>query len=81
VTSKGARNSRLVLMYASVYSEMKPHPTRCAPGGPGSSAASAAVRSFNPRRAVPGQAAALANRATREDMMTRKDLVILPRAP
>ena len=27
VTSKGARNSRLVLMYASVYREMKPHPT------------------------------------------------------
>ena len=28
VTSRGAMNSRLVLMYASVYSEMKPHPTR-----------------------------------------------------
>ena len=28
VTSSGARNSRLVLMYASVYSVMKPHPTR-----------------------------------------------------
>ena len=47
VTSKGARNSRLVLIYASVYSEMKPHPTRCAAfGGSGSSAASAAFRSF-----------------------------------
>ena len=32
VTSKGARNSRLVLMYASVYSEMKPQPTRRAAG-------------------------------------------------
>ena len=32
VTSRGARNSRLVLMYANVYSEMKPHPTRCAAG-------------------------------------------------
>jgi len=40
VTSRGARNSRLVLMYASVYSEMKPQPTCCAAGGPGSSAAS-----------------------------------------
>ena len=27
-------------MYASVYSEMKPHPTRCAAGDSGSSAAS-----------------------------------------
>ena len=48
VTSRGARNSREVLMYASVYSEMKPHPTRCAAGDSGSSAASAAVRYFNP---------------------------------
>jgi hypothetical protein len=30
VTSRGARNSRLVLMYANVYREMKPHPTRWA---------------------------------------------------
>ncbi len=44
VTSKGARNIRLVLMYANAYSEMKPHPTRCAAGGSGSSAASAAIR-------------------------------------
>ena len=44
VTSRGARNSRLVLMYASVYSEMKPHPTLRAAGEEGSSAASAAVR-------------------------------------
>ena len=43
VTSRGARNSREVLMYANVYSEMKPHPTRCAPGGSGSSAASVGV--------------------------------------
>jgi hypothetical protein len=28
VTSSGARNTRLVLMNANVYSEMKPHPTR-----------------------------------------------------
>ena len=42
VTSTGARNSRQVLMYANVYSEMKPHPTRCTAGDPGSTAASAA---------------------------------------
>ncbi len=40
VTSRGAMNTRDVLMYASVYSEMKPHPTRCAAGAPSSSAAS-----------------------------------------
>jgi hypothetical protein len=40
VTSRGAMNTRDVLMYASVYSEMKPHPTRCAAGASGSSAAS-----------------------------------------
>jgi hypothetical protein len=28
VTSRGARNSRLVLMNANVYSAMNPHPTR-----------------------------------------------------
>jgi hypothetical protein len=28
LTSRGATNSRLVLMYANAYSEMKPHPTR-----------------------------------------------------
>ena len=44
VTSTGARNSRLVLMYASVYSEMKPHPARCAP---------AAVRYFKRVTEVP----------------------------
>ena len=43
-TSTGARNSRLVPMKASVYSEMKPHPTRCAAGDAGSHATSAAVR-------------------------------------
>ena len=58
VTSKGAMNNRLVLMYANAYSEIKPQPTRCAAGGPGSGAASAAVRYFNPRRAVPGRATA-----------------------
>jgi hypothetical protein len=30
VTSRGARNSRLVLMNARVYSAMNPHPTRWA---------------------------------------------------
>ena len=58
VTSRGAMNNRLVLMYANAYSEMKPHPTPCAACGPGSSATSAAVRYFNPRRAVPSRAAA-----------------------
>ena len=48
VTSRGAMNISEVLMYASVYSEMKPHPTRCAAGDSGSSAASAAVRYFSP---------------------------------
>ena len=40
-TSRGARNSRLVLMYANVYSVMKPHPTRRAATDSPSSAASA----------------------------------------
>ena len=56
VTSTGARNRSAVLMYASVYSERKPQPTRRAAGGSGSSAASAAVRSFNPSGAVSGRA-------------------------
>jgi hypothetical protein len=41
VTSSGARNSRLVLMNASVYSAMNPHPTRRAPADPPSGPASA----------------------------------------
>ena len=41
VTSRGARNTRLVLMYANVYSAMKPHPTRRAATDSPSSAASA----------------------------------------
>ena len=41
-------NNRLVLMNANVYSEMKPHPTRCATGGSGSSATSDAVPYFHP---------------------------------
>ena len=45
VTSKGARNSSEVLMYANVYSEMKPHPTRCVAGDSRAAAASAALRS------------------------------------
>ena len=44
LTSSGARNTRMVPMYASVYSEMNPHPTRCATGDAGSNAVSAAVR-------------------------------------
>jgi len=40
VTSTGARNRREVLMYANVYSEMKPHPTG---RGLGSRVASAAI--------------------------------------
>ncbi len=43
-----------MLIYASVYSEMKPHPTRCAAGEGGSSAASAAVRSINPSSPAAG---------------------------
>ena len=43
VTSRGARNSRLVLMNASVYSVMNPHPTRCA---------GAAARCSNPSSPV-----------------------------
>ncbi len=43
VTSAGARNTRQVLMYANVYSEMKPHPTRCTAGDSGSASVSAAA--------------------------------------
>jgi hypothetical protein len=53
VTSTGARNRRLVLMYASVYCETKPQPTRRAPCGSGFSAASARFGTSNspaPRR-------------------------------
>ena len=32
VTNRGARNTREVLMYANVYSETKPQPTRCDSG-------------------------------------------------
>jgi hypothetical protein len=74
VTSSGATNSRLVLMYANAYSEMKPHPTRCAAGGPGPSAALIAGRYLNPRRTEPSRAAGPANRTTREDMI-RKAMV------
>jgi hypothetical protein len=48
VTSRGATNSKLVLMYASAYREMNPHPTRSAAGDSGSSAALASVPYFNP---------------------------------
>ncbi len=50
VTSRGARKTRLVLMNANAYSEMKPHPTRWAAGDSSSSATSAAVLYFNPSR-------------------------------
>jgi hypothetical protein len=39
-TSRGARNTRDVLMYADAYSAMKPHPTRCIAGDSGANAAS-----------------------------------------
>src|SRR5690348_3067913 len=74
VTSKGAMNSRLVLMYASAYRAMKPGPTRCAAGGPGPAAALLAVRYFDPRRTEPSRAAGPANRTTRADMI-RKAMV------
>jgi len=41
-----------------IYDFTAGSPHAVLPGGSGSSAASAAVRSFNPRRAVPGRAAA-----------------------
>src|SRR5438132_14403714 len=47
VTSRGGRKSRLVLMNANVYREMKPHPTRCSPTAPNSGPALAAIRYFN----------------------------------
>ena len=34
LTSRGARKTREVLMNASAYNEMKPHPTRCAAASP-----------------------------------------------
>jgi hypothetical protein len=43
VTSRGARNSRLVLMNAKVYSEMNPHPLRLASADSCSNPASATV--------------------------------------
>jgi hypothetical protein len=63
-------------MYANAYSEMKPRPTRCAAGGPGSSAAVLAVRYFHPRRAEPSRAAGPANRTTRDDKVIRKAMAI-----
>jgi hypothetical protein len=48
VTSRGVRNSRLVLMNAKVYSEMNPHPIRLASADSYSSPASATVRYSNP---------------------------------
>src|SRR5918911_864370 len=52
VTSRGARNSRLVLMKASVYSAMKPQPTRS--GAAASSSKLAAATHFAVQ-ARPGQ--------------------------
>jgi hypothetical protein len=61
VTSTGARNRRDVLMYASVYSEIKPQPTRWAADGSGSDSGSGA-----------GRAAGSANRTTGGDMIFRR---------
>jgi hypothetical protein len=52
VTRIGARKTRLMLMNASAYSEMNPHPTLCATGDSRSSAASAAISYFNPSTAA-----------------------------
>lgn len=50
VTSKGARNSRMVPMYASVYREIKPQPTRRAAGAQVTMAVSRiSVRPFDAR--------------------------------
>jgi hypothetical protein len=43
VTSRGARNNRLMLMNAKVYSEMNPHPTRRASAAFGCSSRSSPV--------------------------------------
>ncbi len=55
VTSRGARNSRQVPMYASVYREMKPQPTRCTAGASGAIAASAGDPYANPSPAMGGR--------------------------
>jgi hypothetical protein len=68
-------------MYATVYSEMKPHPTRRAEGGSGSGAVPAAVRVFSPRRAITGHAAIPADRRARDGMMILKGMMILSHAP
>src|SRR5207249_6198254 len=52
VTSRGGRKSRLVLMNANVYREMKPHPTRCFPATPSCGPASAGIRCFKTRTAA-----------------------------
>ena len=52
VTSKGAMNSRLVLMYANVYRETKPQPTSCATRRPGlqrTSSCGSVLQTFKPR--------------------------------
>jgi len=48
VTSRGARNSRQVPMYANVYSEMKPHPTRWISGASDPCTGCAAGRCCHP---------------------------------
>ena len=48
VTSSGARSTKTVPMYANVYSEMNPHPTRFTADDSGSSAAPAGARYSNP---------------------------------
>jgi hypothetical protein len=73
VTSTGARNIRVVPIYASVYSEMKPQPTRFTPGDP-------AVRPsrlrfgnsnpFNPHVDI------LPNRKERHEIPTRRNATL-----
>ena len=81
VTSKGAMNNRLVLMYANAYSEIKPQPDPVCRGRPGlqRSLGCGSVLQSAPRSTRPGRSPA--NRPTRDDMMIRKAMVIPPRAP
>ena len=54
VTSNGVRKTRLVLMNANVYTDVKPHPTLCAAGDSGGSAA--VIGSTMPSSSPPGRA-------------------------
>src|SRR5580704_6837008 len=57
-----ARYCQATIPFLVIYDFTAGSPRAVPPGGSGASAASAAVRSFNPRHAVPGRAAAPANR-------------------